>query len=50
MPSVFVGQGREVNVVRVVGSELLVDSGGWQATIPIAKTDFLDRVIAEAEK
>jgi hypothetical protein len=50
MPSIFVGQGREVNVVRVVGSELLVDSSGWQATVPIAKTDFLDRVIAETEK
>jgi hypothetical protein len=50
MPSVFVGQGREVNVVRVNGSELVVEYAGWQATLPISKTDFLDRVIAEVEK
>ncbi|HEV2806306.1 MAG TPA: hypothetical protein VGW57_15390 [Chthoniobacterales bacterium] len=50
IPSVYVGQGREVNVVRVNGSELIVEHGGWQATVPVSKTDFLDRVIAEAEK
>lgn len=50
IPSVFVGQGREVNVVRVNGSELVVEHGGWQAMVSISKTDFLDRVIAEAEK
>ena len=50
MPSVYVGQGREVNVLRVNGSELVVEHGGWQAMVPISKTDFLDRVIAEAEK
>lgn len=50
MPSVYVGQGREVNVVRVNGSELVVEYAGWQATLPISKTDFLDRVIAEVEK
>ena len=50
MPSVFVGQGREVNVVRINGSELVVEQGGWQAMVSISKTDFLDRVIAEAEK
>jgi hypothetical protein len=50
MPSVYAGQGREVNVVRVTGSELIVEYGGWQATLPISKTDFLDRVIAEVEK
>src|ERR1700686_1161882 len=50
MPSVFVGQGREVTVVRVNGSELVVEHGGWQATVPVSKTDFLDRVIAEVEK
>jgi hypothetical protein len=50
IPSVHVGQGREVNVVKVNGSELVVEHGGWQATVPVSKTDFLDRVIAEAEK
>jgi hypothetical protein len=50
MPSVYLGQGREVNVVRVNGSELVVEHGGWQATVPVSKTDFLDRVIAETEK
>jgi hypothetical protein len=50
MPSVYVGQGKEVNVVRVTGSELIVEYAGWQATLPISKTDFLDRVIAEVEK
>lgn len=50
MPSVYVGQGREVNVVRVTGSELIVEHAGWRATVPISKTDFLDRVIAEVEK
>jgi hypothetical protein len=50
MPSVYVGQGREVNVVRINGSELVVEQGGWQATVPVSKTDFLDRVIAETEK
>ena len=30
MSSVYVGQGREVNVVRVTGSELIVEHAGWQ--------------------
>jgi len=50
IPSVFVGQGREVNVVRINGSELVVEHGGWEATVPVPKTDFLERVIAEVEK
>jgi hypothetical protein len=50
IPSIFVGQGREVSVVRVAGPNLVVEAGGRQATVPIAKTDFLDRVIAEIEK
>ena len=50
IPSVFVGQGREVQVVKVVGQNLIVQYAGRQETVPIAKTDFLDRVIAEAEK
>jgi len=50
MPSVYGGQGKEVTVVRVNGSELVVEYSGWRATVPIWKTDFLDRVIAEAEK
>lgn len=50
IPSIYIGQGREVSVVRVVGSDLVVDSAGRQATVPIAKTDFLERVIAEVEK
>jgi hypothetical protein len=50
IPSVFVGQGREVNVVRINGSELVVEHGGWEATVPVSKTDFLERVIAEVEK
>jgi hypothetical protein len=50
IPSVYVGQGREVSVVRVVGSDLVVEISGRQATVPIAKTDFLERVIAEVEK
>jgi Protein of unknown function (DUF4236) len=49
-PLVYVGQGREVSVVRVVGSNLVVEISGRQATVPIAKTDFLERVIAEVEK
>jgi hypothetical protein len=49
-PSIFVGQGREVNVLRVAGPDLIVESSGWQAKVPIAKTDFLDRVIAEVER
>jgi len=50
IPSVFVGQGREVNVVRINGLELVVEHGGWEATVAVSKTDFLDRVIAEVEK
>ena len=50
IPSVFVGQGREVQVVKVAGQNLIVQYGGRQETVPIAKTDFLERVIAEAEK
>jgi hypothetical protein len=50
IPSVFVGQGREVNVVRINGSELVVEHGGWEATVSVSKTDFLERVIAEVEK
>jgi hypothetical protein len=50
MPSVYGGQGKEVTVVRVTGSDLVVEYGGWRATVPTWKTDFLERVIAEAEK
>jgi hypothetical protein len=50
IPTMYAGQGREVSVVRVVGSDLVVDYSGRQTTVPIAKTDFLERVIAEANK
>lgn len=50
VPTMYAGQGREVSVVRVVGPDLVVDYAGRQATVPIAKTDFLERVIAEANK
>lgn len=44
----YVGQGSEVAVVRVAGSTLVVEYAGRQARVPIIKTDFLDRVIAES--
>jgi hypothetical protein len=50
LPSISIPRGREVSVLRVVGSNLVVEATGWQATVSIEKTDFLDRVIAEIEK
>lgn len=50
IPSIFVGQGREVSVVRVAGANLVIEAGGRQATVPISKTDFLDRLLAEIDK
>ncbi|MEY2484191.1 MAG: hypothetical protein QOK24_2719 [Verrucomicrobiota bacterium] len=49
-PAYYVGQGKEVALVRVNGPNLVVGYQGRQATVPVAKTDFLDRVIAEADK
>lgn len=49
-PSIYLGQGREVSVVRVVGPNLVVEYAGRQSTVPISKTDFLERVIAETAK
>ncbi len=50
IPSVFIAQGKEVEVVMVAGQNLILQYSGRQETVPIAKTDFLERVIAEAEK
>ena len=50
IPALSIPRGHEGSVLRVVGSNLVVEATGWQATVPIDKTDFLERVIAEVEK
>ena len=45
-----VERGTKAKVVGMAGDKLLLDYSGRRQSVPIIYTDFLDRVIAEAEK
>lgn len=45
-----VGKGARAKVVGLSADKLLLDYNGRRQTVPITVTDFVDRMIAEAEK
>jgi hypothetical protein len=48
--SAAVSQGLKTKVVGLAGERLLLEYDSRRQTVPISSTDFLERVVAEAEK